>query len=121
QLPPGVARHAVGDGSGLHTHVSAGTPHKRRDRATSEATGRAHLPGRSDLAEGGAAHADLSAGMARGVAQPPPLSRRRALLSRPYPRPLACPPPPPDVAVLSISCGASLVRWLAGLADQPAR
>jgi hypothetical protein len=40
---------------------------------------------------------------------------------RHYPGALDCSQPPPDVAVLSISCGASLVRWLAGLADQPAR
>lgn len=32
-----------------------------------------------------------------------------------------CSQPPPDVAILSISCGASLVRWLAGLADQQSR
>src|SRR5262245_23585022 len=32
-----------------------------------------------------------------------------------------CSQPPPDVAILSISCGASLVRWLAGLADQQPR
>jgi hypothetical protein len=40
---------------------------------------------------------------------------------RHYPGALDCSQPPPDVAVLSISCGASLVRWLAGLADQPPR
>jgi hypothetical protein len=40
---------------------------------------------------------------------------------RHYPGAPDCSQPPPDVAVLSISCGASLVRWLAGFADQPAR
>jgi AcrR family transcriptional regulator len=40
---------------------------------------------------------------------------------RHYPGAPDCSQPPPDVAVLSISCGASLVRWLAGLADQQPR
>jgi hypothetical protein len=40
---------------------------------------------------------------------------------RHYPGASDCSQPPPDVAVLSISCGASLVRWLAGLADQQPR
>lgn len=31
-----------------------------------------------------------------------------------------CAQPPPDVAILSISCGASLLRWLAGLGEHPA-
>jgi uncharacterized membrane-anchored protein YhcB (DUF1043 family) len=38
---------------------------------------------------------------------------------RHYPGAPDCSDPPPDIAVLSISCGASLVRWLAGLAEQP--
>ena len=40
---------------------------------------------------------------------------------RHYPGAPDCSQPPPDVAVLSISCGTSLVRWLAGLADQQPR
>jgi AcrR family transcriptional regulator len=40
---------------------------------------------------------------------------------RHYPGAPDCSQPPPDVAILSISCGASLVRWLAGLADQQPR
>jgi hypothetical protein len=40
---------------------------------------------------------------------------------RHYPGAPDCSQPPPDVAILSISCGASLVRWLAGFADQPPR
>jgi len=40
---------------------------------------------------------------------------------RHYPGAPDCSQPPPDMAVLSISCGASLVRWIAGFADQQSR
>jgi len=36
---------------------------------------------------------------------------------RHYPGASDCSQPPPDVAILSISCGASLLRWLAGLGE----
>ena len=38
---------------------------------------------------------------------------------RHYPGAPECSQPPPDIAVLSISCGTSLARWLAGLAELP--
>jgi hypothetical protein len=40
---------------------------------------------------------------------------------RHYPGAPECSQPPPDIAVLSISCGTSLARWLAGLAEQPSQ
>lgn len=39
---------------------------------------------------------------------------------RHHPGAAECAQPPPDVAVLSISCGASLLRWMAGLGEHQA-